>query len=294
MSDIYPGDADYTAIVQEIYKGADGRGGVTGDAIAFPKRGDGRTWTRPEVVDQLLARLHETRTLGSRRTSCHAFLGSPAITRDGILHSLYFHTGHPTARGWNDWRGLHDGAWHVDDGRTIPDAAVWHDARDEGRHAPSGSPYHLQPVSFLEAPGSREVERDGWNQSHPDVQYLWGWDPKSEPAPSRRGTLGAHLGFRHEQGGVDWIVWFTNTECFLEGIATVGTERRRVSVGFGQRPGFDGRGLWTVDHAVTRVADVPVGGRSGGRTGTVTQGLRRHPGPSPFLARVLRRLGRGG
>jgi hypothetical protein len=65
---------------------------------------------------------------------------------------------------------------------------------------------------------NRKVGRFGWHQSHPDIDYLWGWDPKD--AGNENGDIGTHIGFPFELGPCSFIIWITPKAAFLEGINT--------------------------------------------------------------------------
>jgi hypothetical protein len=241
--DNYPGDAAFTALLQRIYHGPPGPGGTPGtggvshDKIDLawdrkPGAGNGQ-WTRTEIVQALLAR-YASRPSGG--TTCKAFLGNANITLADCLKALTYPAGYPGPSGWQKWAGSHDGCWYQDNSAGVPDDARWHAPTKKGAHAPAGTAYDFQPVDFLRQGGG--IARHGWNQSHPDVAYVWGWDPKDIGA--EHGEIGAHLGFQFSSGGADGIIWFTPKEVFLEAVSTVNGVRRRISVG------LRGVGQWTI------------------------------------------------
>lgn len=248
--DNYPGDAAFTDLLQKIYHGANGQGGISNDKIKLkahtnPNRADG-TWTRTEIVTLLLDRYDDIIAGSPRPDSCKSWLFNTNFTVAACVASLTNPSAYDDASGWRNWAGSHSGTWYSDGqggaaGPTFKDDAKWNPPRDEGRHPPgsvppAGSPYDFQPVDFKDAAGN--VVRRGWNQSHKDVEYLWSWDPKDEG--QQNGEIGAHLGFRHVEDGAEAIFWFTCREVFFEAIKEVDGVKHRISVGIW------GRGLWTV------------------------------------------------
>jgi hypothetical protein len=235
--DVYPGDAGFTAVLQQIYHGSDNKSGVSHDKINLawqrnPSTANG-LYTRAQIVSCLLSRYTSVCPGG---TSCKAFLGNANITQADCVAALTYPSGYPNASGWQAWAGLHDGCWYPDYGKSAADDARWHAPIKQGAHAPAGTPYDHQPVDFIKHGGG--IGRHGWNQSHPDVAYVWGWDPKENGKDG--GLIGAHLGFQFKSGGADAIIWFTGKEAFLEAVREVSGVRRRISVGLA------GVGQWTI------------------------------------------------
>ncbi|MFU7528112.1 hypothetical protein [Qipengyuania sp. ASV99] len=237
--DNYPGDDANTELLQDIYHGPKParNGGVSGDKIDLawdrkPGPGGG-LWTRAEIVAALLDRYAKKPTVAG---SCKVWLWNTNLTPASCLAALTTPKGYADASGWQAWAGLHQGSWYQDQAAPSPDNARWHAPRQTGAHLPAGTPYDFQLVDFHAPSGG--VTRRGWNQSHKDVGYVWGWDPKDNGQTN--GEIGAHLGFPFSEDGADAIIWFTKREVFLEAVKTVDGVRRRISVG------LRGVGQWTI------------------------------------------------
>lgn len=197
-------------------------------------------WTNREWCDP-------GRTLGRSRlaTSLKSALEKP----NGFPSSLDPARGLINPRGfrddsWDTWAGVHWGVWMSDYGKTYLDTANWEspvlidaDPEDTSIDSTTGKPrrYDHQHVTWLERPKYDAVEKDsggtvirtnhsehGWNNSHPDVPYIWGWDPKDwNPAKKIKypGTWGVHLGYPFlftAPEDIRFILWLTPTEVFLE------------------------------------------------------------------------------
>ncbi len=271
-ADQYPGDDAFNAILQMI------RDGVDADQISF-KNSDGTTteMTRSELCKKLSDR-HNGQTPGgdADNQTNGEFLGKE-MTEEMCANALApaNQDGYDGPDGWQMWAGDHDGTWYNDDGSTWPDSADWQDpTKVTGNSAPkvrSGErllnegdtvnfDFHsdvvLKEVELIIAPPEREYDfqkvvfaehdtrtgdaRFGWNQSHPDVGYVWGWDPKDND--DENGEEGAHIGFTFSAEGCKCIVWLTKKEAFLECVTTGNTTpKKRTSTGLW------GVGQWTVN-----------------------------------------------
>jgi hypothetical protein len=154
---------------------------------------------------------------------------------------------------WDTWAGTHWGLWLADNGQDYLDTAVWEETTPLPTADPAdlldsttGKPrvYDHQHVTWLERKTFEAIElagdgkqiinhaEHGWNNSHPDVAYLWGWDPKElwEWDNKKRllvpvwikypGTWGVHVGFpflvEEAEDDIRFILWLTPTEVFLE------------------------------------------------------------------------------
>jgi hypothetical protein len=141
---------------------------------------------------------------------------------------------------WETWAGMHWGIWMADDEHNYLDTASWaHTIQrpsqdpDDTLDSTTGLPrvYDHQHVVWREReridavdpenPDAHNFSHHGWNQSHPDVPYLWGWDPKDFPQTLIKypGHWGVHVGFPflyNEVEDIRFIVWLTPTEVFLE------------------------------------------------------------------------------
>lgn len=228
-ADIYPGDTSYSQIIQTIYHG------VTSDQIQMAWKSD--IQTRPQLCQDLVNRYNNTSPT-SRRTNA-TFIGVSLTVQD-CLNALYYTSGYASAAGLQAWAGDHEGTWFSQDGSTFPDAAIWENPVGEVTNNPggdldqSGNPriYDFQKVVFTERSGNA---RYGWNQSHPDVAYIWGWDPKD--SSDDNGYTGTNVGFTFSKGSAECIVWVSPKEAFLECAAN----GRRTS------NSFWGWGQWSIN-----------------------------------------------
>ena len=234
-ADVYPGDASYGAIVQDIYHE------VTSDSIYL-------NWqtsitTRTELCEALTS-AHNT-GLNPGMSASNADWINESVSVDDCLWALWYTNGYPGNAAWNKWAGTHNGYWY-DQTTQFHDSAYW--APAVGRLAASPSDvdsmgnrrvYSFQDVRFLDRTGPA---RYGWNQSHHEVDYVWGWDPKN--SGNQNGYTGTHVGFTFEVNTASCIIWVTSNEAFLECVKQVGSSRRRTSAG------FFGMGQWTVSNQI--------------------------------------------
>lgn len=258
-SDTYPGDAAYTDIVQEIYDG------VTSDAIVMADWNDnqgnapGHALGRRHLAQLLVDKHDGHRNADIQRVTNAAFI-STTLAVDQLVAAMTYTGSYGSAHEWNRWAGLHRGHWYGDDAsEELVDDARWYEAirqpsQVEGDVDAAGNPrvYHFQKVEFFRhvgppltglrrRPAMRpEIDRTGWNQSHGDVQYLWGWDPKNQG--DENGEIGTHVGFPFSTSlaGPAAILWVTKKEAFVECVAEVDGARLRTSAG------LFGVGQWTV------------------------------------------------
>jgi hypothetical protein len=145
------------------------------------------------------------------------------------------------ADSFDNWAGTHWGYfWSKYSFKPYLDTARWEAVREvptelKGRDPDSVTRrdrvYDHQPVTWLEREafqvttkhdGRTHFSRHGWNQSHRDVPYIWGWDPKFFRARtiSKPGSVGVTLGFPFlsPDGAIHFIAWFTPEEVFLEAV----------------------------------------------------------------------------
>lgn len=185
--------------------------------------------------------------------------GFPSNRTSGMVNPLDFRDD-----SWHTWAGYHWGYWLTDYGDLYLDTAKWDSPVPRETDDPLDQPdtttgrprmYDHQHVEWLErrhykviaeADGKERVNyaHHGWNSSHPDVSYLWGWDPKDweyfpkydpatkkwlnvDPTIKYPGTWGVHVGFpflAEDADDIRFIVWLTPSEVFLE---TVNFSRMR-------------------------------------------------------------------
>lgn len=238
-SDSWPGDAAATSKHQEIDAER------AANAITLTSVNGGAPLTRAAVCRHLVGRHFTLRAPGPRQSNGE-FLACPDLDRGRLQqeceNALARPDGFDGPEGWQRWAGEHRGTWYDDNGTTFADRAVWSQPRREATRVSgdvngNGDPrvYDFQPVVW---PG-RRAGRRGWNQSHPDVPYVWGWDPKE--GENANGDIGTHVGYPIDLPPCHFIVWFTPGEAFLEGVDTADpNDRRKASVG------FFGRGQWHI------------------------------------------------
>lgn len=230
LADVYPGDTAYSKIVQDVYHS------VSSDRIRMDWKTNIRT--RPQLCQELVKRHNNTAPVGGKTNA--SFLGVE-ITVNDCLNALYYSKGYKNASGWQAWAGQHQGTWFNQDGQSFHDAATW-ESSVRKRTQPQDNDldssrrprvYDFQKVVFHDEKRP-ESAKYGWNQSHPEVAYVWGWDPKD--GTNDNGKTGTHVGFTFLQDKASCIVWVTPKESFLECVSG----QRRTSTGFW------GVGQWSV------------------------------------------------
>ena len=164
-ADCYPGDTQYTAIVQELYNK------VTSDEISG-LRGYSHSLTRSQLC-KLLVNNHNTGYLpksGQANTNKH-FLGQ-SISESSCVNALTFTKGYDTQDGWKKWAGRLYGIWWSSHGDTsFNDGARWY--QPYLKYDPDQT-YAVQKVEFysqwrkdhcthVDQTGS--TCQFGWNQS---------------------------------------------------------------------------------------------------------------------------------
>ncbi len=223
--DSYPGDARFTQIIQDLL------GSVRNDAMDFAWAGR-QGVTRQELCQALAHQHYEQRNAMMRQTNA-AWLGQDEGTRTQLeaacLEALTDPSGYASAVGWHTWEGIHKGIWYAPHGQ-FQDEAWWATPEQEPTNVEDDLDSHqnrrIYDVQRVHWPG-RSVGRYGWNQSHPDVPYVWGWDPKENG--DENGLIGAHLGFPFEVGSLKGLVWITPKTAFLEGVITSTRVARTVN-----------------------------------------------------------------
>ncbi|HSG90277.1 MAG TPA: hypothetical protein VLA56_13775 [Pseudomonadales bacterium] len=244
VADAYPGDGPYRHTLEAM------AAEVRADRITLDAVDGGRPMTRDALCAALVRRHFHGAGPPPGATQA-AFLACPDLDERTLLaaceDALANPRGHAGPEGWRNWAGRHRGTWQNDgppagDGRRFDDRADWDPPRKEttrvaGDTDTSGQPrqYDFQEVHWPR----RRVGRHGWNQSHPDVPWVWGWDPKDQG--DANGDIGTHLGTTFSRGDCHFILWLTPREAFLEGIDRgVGPPHPKTSTG------FFGRGQWRV------------------------------------------------
>ncbi len=229
----------YDRVIQDI------RARVAANAIRF-MRCDGSDKAHefgPPMTRAALARklaeCHNDTKNGADDTNA-AFLEMAPIDPDKIEAALANPHGYASPDGWRCWAGRHDGTWYDPGERRFHDEARWLPPEKEPSKRGPKRKYDFQRVHF-----TGRDERWGWNQSHPDVPYVWGWDPKPGLDIA---CFAPHIGFVFDCGNAKAIVWITPAEAFLEmirpgGPATDGDATPRKRTSCSTRGGI---GQWTV------------------------------------------------
>jgi len=225
LADQYPSsDATYTRIAQDVYHG------VSADNIAMDF--DNSIRTREQLCDKLINKHNNAKPAGAKLNNA-LYIGE-SMDRDTCLNALWYSKGYAGPKGLRNWAGEMTGTWYADDGKTYNDPAIWDAPTKETTKDPrndkdaSGQPrvYDFQKVTFTSRSGNA---RNGWNQSHPEVAYIWGWDPKDNG--NQNGGVGTHVGWTLKRGDADCIIWATKKEAFLECIKPYCGGKRRTSAG---------------------------------------------------------------
>jgi len=215
-SDEYPGTAAYTRKVHNLVQK------VKEDSMDFPwhrKRGV----SKRELCRQLVGRHYRGLNRGMTATNAD-WLMCEDVTRESLeaacIDALTNPSGFWSAAGFDAWRGHHLGRWY-EVNQSFWDEAEWSAPVREptrlGSDDGNGEEPRICDAQKVEWPG-RKVGRFGWHQSHPDINYLWGWDPKD--AGNEHGDIGTHIGFPFDMGPCSFIIWITPKAAFLEGINT--------------------------------------------------------------------------
>jgi len=158
-ADCYPGDTQYSAILQEI------NDMVTSDNIIG--LWGYSTLTRSQLCSLLVIN-HNSGQIQSSQTSTNSnFLGQ-AISLSACVNALTNPTGYDTDQGWKKWAGHHVGTWWSHS-QTFDDNAQ----RDQPYYQ-NGQLYAVQKVEFLSQWRQNNCNyvditgstcRFGWNQS---------------------------------------------------------------------------------------------------------------------------------
>jgi|GEM_PF-2069109 len=248
-SDEYPGAAAYARKVHHLVQT------VKDDSMDFP-------WHRKygvskrELCRQLGGRHYRGLNRGMTATNAE-WLMCEGVTRESLeaacIDALTNPRGFSSAAGFDAWRGRHLGTWY-EVAQSFWDEAMWSPCvREPIRLAgddEKGEEPRICDTQKVQWP-NRKVGQFGWHQSHPDINYLWGWDPKD--AGNENGDIGTHIGFPFELKPCSYIIWISPKAAFLEGI---NTEKRATMTLDGKRvTGYPktstaltgGRGQWLVE-----------------------------------------------
>ena len=170
-ADCYPGDAQFTAIVQEVYKK------VTSDRISGLRGYGSLELTRTQLCS-LLVRNHnsgliQSQTSSQTRTN-YNFLGE-SISLGACVNALVYTNGYDTDEGWRRWAGTLSGTWWSND-EAISDGAKWYQP-----YWKDGQTYAVQKVEFYSQwrkDNCKFVDQTdatclfGWNQSGRGVSTI--------------------------------------------------------------------------------------------------------------------------
>ncbi len=244
QQDVYPGHGRYGRIVQRML--TELRDGTID--LNWRNRQDVSINT---LCRDLVARHFQVPAQG--QVSNAAWLGcdqQASTIRAAAIRAVNNQQGLGNQYPWTNWAGTHYGHWHSPPQYSPgADTAIWEQPQSvPSRHGPRRT-YSHQRVHW---PAHRKW---GWNQSHPDVRYVWGWDPKE--AGQANGEHGSHVGFPFNVGRCYYILWVTPRTAFLEGInrgrqvtlTVEGTRRSgypKTSAELPNASGAAGFGQWVV------------------------------------------------
>lgn len=235
QADIYPGDMVYSNLVQDIYHD------ISSDNINLAY--DNNYADRSELCQKLIDQ-HNNQTPGAATQTNASFIGE-TISLANCENALWYSNGYTSHSDLEAWSGLMTGTWYDESGSTFSDPAMWQSPINMPTSDPAGDigsdglprVYAFQEVIFSGADRVGQAKY-GWNQSHPDVSYIWGWDPKNNEDDG--GNVGTHVGWTFDQGPARCIIWITKNEAFLECVKNFCEEKRRTSAG------LFGIGQWQV------------------------------------------------
>ncbi len=207
--------------------------------LAYDNSYANRTELCQKLIDQ-----HNNETPGVATQTNASFIGE-TISLSVCQNALWYSNGYTSNSDLDAWSGLMTGTWYDGGGLTFSDPAMWQSPINlpTGDHigdlGSDGMPriYAFQEVIFSGADRTGQAKY-GWNQSHPDVQYIWGWDPKDNDNDG--GNVGTHVGWTFDQGPAQCIIWITKNESFLECVKNFCSGKRRTSAG------LFGIGQWEV------------------------------------------------
>ena len=164
-ADCYPGDIQFTAIVQEIYKK------VTSDRISL--RGYG-TLTRSQLCSMLVRNHNYGKNPGQSNTNS-VFL-TQTISYFSCYNALVYTKGYDTDNGWRSWAGTLSGTWWSTH-QSFSDGAKWYQPwlkYDGQTYAVQKvefySQWRKQHCTFVDQTGA--TCRYGWNQSGRGVRGI--------------------------------------------------------------------------------------------------------------------------
>ena len=219
MSDLYPGWEEFEKIVKALEK------------EAKKKKGDFAKW-----LVECAKKLNDEDRCGCAQ-----------ITADKIEAAIESPQGRDYH--WEHWAGKFKGKWNGTDDNT-----EWGEPEtlepkepDSVDGVPSGKgKFRKQHVKWFKNDSS-VADKEGWNVSGPNEDYVWGWDPK-ENTGNAKGHKGTHVGFplKHKDGECWCIVWVTEDAVMLECMKDDGKEKCRFGIAVSPKNGdCFGHGKWT-------------------------------------------------
>jgi len=225
-ADQYPGDFAFTDIVQRVYHQ------VSADSINMSSRPN--IINRHQLCSTLVNRHNNWVAPGVGESNANFI--NLSLTQSDCLNALWYSNGYSSSAGWRAWAGFLTGSWFNDDEEQFPDGANW--LSPVPIIGFDNRTYQLQSVLFG---GRTGISQFGWNSSHPNVDYVWGWDGKDNN--NQNGERGTHVGWTFSKGTAQCIIWATPEEAFLECVKPKCAGKQRVSVG------FSGMGQWNIGDA---------------------------------------------
>ncbi len=162
-ADCYPGNAAYTAIIQNVYHG------VTSDNFRLTGTDQLPGFiTRKQLCDRLTSHHNYGKNTGMAQTN-RDFLGR-YISSSQCQNALTYTKGYNSIAGWQLWDGYHSGKWYNTVNGGDNDGAQWNApySKSDAKHT-----YAVQSVRFdsdwrknnCHTKYSGVTCRYGWNQS---------------------------------------------------------------------------------------------------------------------------------
>ena len=155
-ADCYPGDTQYTAIVQEIYRK------VTSDRISG-LRGYPNPLTRLQLCNLLVNNHNNGYLPASGQRYTNSYFLTQSVSVSSCVNALTYTKGYDTSSGWMKWAGRHYGKWWSRHGnRAFNDGAKWFQPylKHDG-----GQTYAVQKVKWGVNHCPHPACRHGWRQS---------------------------------------------------------------------------------------------------------------------------------
>ncbi|RXK49274.1 hypothetical protein [Halorientalis pallida] len=242
-SDVFPEEySDYWAIVQGIHSE------VRSDAVTLRKRKEKSETTKHVTYgrSELAKKLADAHAAARSRTKSNAKFAGVEVTVGEIETALRNPSSYDSSEDWMAWAGVHEGRWYdTHNGKVCEDDATWY--RPETESASEFPADTLHQDAHFEEP--KPDGRKGWNESNPEADFVWGWDPKQKDPRTLEyddGYVGTHVGSPFSKGEASCIVCLTPQVAFVEVVEPHPDLPRRLRTS-ATPDGWDwGYGQWSV------------------------------------------------